>query len=235
MAAASGRRERWTAGRRSTSPCNARTERHPMTDRAILLVEDNPDDEALTLRAFKKHNITNHVVVAHDGAEALEYLFGTGRYAGRDMALTPQLILLDLNVEDAEDAALLLVHGLRRGGFEPVFERMHTPEALRAALAHQEWDIIFADYSMPHFSGTAALALVRERGLDLPFIFVSGTIGEDTAVEAMRAGAQDYVTKGNLKRLLPAVERELQDARERRDRKRAEAALRVTQERLRQV
>ena len=57
-----------------------------MTDRAILLVEDNPDDEALTLRAFKKHNITNHVVVAHDGAEALEYLFGTGRYAGRDMA-----------------------------------------------------------------------------------------------------------------------------------------------------
>ena len=80
-----------------------------------------------------------------------------------------------------------------------------------------------------------SLALVRERGLDLPFIFVSGTIGEDTAVEAMRAGAQDYVTKGNLKRLLPAVERELQDARERRDRKRAEAALRVTQERLRQV
>src|SRR5256886_7589031 len=112
---------------------------------------------------------------------------------------------------------------------------MDTPEALRAALAHQEWDIIFADYSMPHFSGTAALALVRERGLDLPFIFVSGTIGEDTAVEAMRAGAKDYVTKGNLKRLLPAVERELQDARERRDRKRAEATLRLTQERLRQV
>ena len=140
-----------------------------------------------------------------------------------------------LIVEDAEDDALLLVRELRRGGFEPAFERMDTPEALRAALAHQEWDIIFADYSMPHFSGTAALALVREGGLDLPFIFLSGTIGEDTAVEAMRAGAQDYVTKGNLKRLLPAVERELQDARERRDRKRAEATLRVTQERLRQV
>src|SRR2546426_5955595 len=88
---------------------------------------------------------------------------------------------------------------------------------------------------MPHFSGTAALAVGRERGLDLPFIFGSATIGEDTAVEAMRAGAQDYVTKGNLKRLLPAVERELRDARERRDRKRAEATLRVTQERLRQV
>ena len=140
-----------------------------------------------------------------------------------------------LIVEDAEDDALLLVRELRRGGFEPAFERVDTPDALRAALARQEWDILFADYSMPHFSGTAALALVRERELDLPFIFVSGTIGEDTAVEAMRAGAQDYVTKGNLKRLLPAVERELQDARERRDRKRAEATLRVTQERLRQV
>ncbi len=140
-----------------------------------------------------------------------------------------------LIVEDSEDDALLLVRELRRGGFEPAFERVDTPNALRAALARQEWDILFADYSMPHFSGTAALALVRERGLDLPFIFVSGTIGEDTAVEAMRAGAQDYVTKGNLKRLLPAVERELQDARERRDRKRAEATLRVTQERLRQV
>ena len=140
-----------------------------------------------------------------------------------------------LIVEDSEDDALLLVRELRRGGFEPAFERVDTPDALRAALARQEWDILFADYSMPHFSGTAALALVRERGLDLPFIFVSATIGEDTAVEAMRAGAQDYVTKGNLKRLLPAVERELRDARERRDRKRAEATLRVTQERLRQV
>src|SRR3989475_1074843 len=140
-----------------------------------------------------------------------------------------------LIVGDAEAAASRLGRELRRGGLEPAFERVDTPDALRAALARQEWDILFADYSMPHFSGTAALALVRERELDLPFIFVSGTIGEDTAVEAMRAGAQDYVTKGNLKRLLPAVERELQDARERRDRKRAEATLRVTQERLRQV
>src|SRR3989449_2409245 len=140
-----------------------------------------------------------------------------------------------LIVEDSEDDALLLVRELRRGGFEPAFERIDTPEALRAALARQEWDIIFADYSMPHFSGTAALALVRERGLDLPFIFVSGTIGEDTAVEAMGAAARDTAPRATLRRLLPAVERELQDARERRDRKRAEAALRVTQERLRQV
>jgi len=78
-----------------------------MTDRAILLVEDNPDDEALTLRALKKHNITNQVVVAHDGAEALEYLFGTGRYADRDMELMPQLILLDLKLPKLDGLEVL--------------------------------------------------------------------------------------------------------------------------------
>src|SRR5437879_12094017 len=107
MVAACGRRGRWGAGRRSTSPCDARTGRHPMTDRAILLVEDNPDDEALTLRAFKKHNITNEVVVAHDGAEALEYLFATGRYAGRDLEVMPQLILLDLKLPKVDGLEVL--------------------------------------------------------------------------------------------------------------------------------
>jgi hypothetical protein len=145
---------------------------------------------------------------------------------------TPLRVLI---AEDSEDDALLLVRELRRGGFEPTFERVDTPDALQAALARQEWDIVVADYSMPHFSGRAALSLVRERGLDVPFIFLSGTIGEDTAVEAMRAGAQDYFTKGNLKRLLPAVERELRESEGRRQRRRADEALRGQQELLRTV
>jgi two-component system, cell cycle sensor histidine kinase and response regulator CckA len=140
-----------------------------------------------------------------------------------------------LIAEDSEDDAVLLVRELRRGGFEPAVERVDTADALRAALDRADWDIIFADYTMPHFKGTDALALVRKRGLDVPFIFVSGSMGEDTAVTAMRAGAQDYVVKGNLKRLLPAVERELRDAGERRERKRTEETLRATRERLRQV
>src|SRR5438034_328894 len=214
-AAGSGPREPSIGEPPSTSPCDG-----PLGGRGgrvnagkILLVEDNPDDIALTMRALKSHNMTNDVVVAQDGVQALDYLFGAEGGAGPDEL--PAVVLLDLKL--------------------PKVNGLEVLQRIRAALARQEWDILFADYSMPHFSGTAALALVRERGLDLPFIFVSATIGEDTAVEAMRAGAQDYVTKGNLKRLLPAVERELRDARERRDRKRAEATLRVTQERLRQV
>lgn len=126
-----------------------------------------------------------------------------------------------LLVEDSEDDALLLISQLSQADYQPQWLRVDTREALLAALDRQEWDIVFADYSMPHFSGTAALAVVRERGLDIPFIFVSATIGEDTAVEAMRAGANDYVMKGNRKRLLPAVERELREATMRREQRRA--------------
>ncbi len=134
-----------------------------------------------------------------------------------------------LIVEDSEDDALLLVQHLREGGYAPHWQRVDTPEALTAALAAEEWDIVFADYTMPRFSGTRALALIRERGLDVPFVFVSGTIGEDTAVTAMKAGAQDYIMKGHLKRLLPAIERELREAQLRRERKRAEAELQLLQ------
>lgn len=122
---------------------------------------------------------------------------------------TPLQVLV---VEDsAEDTELLLAE-LRRGGYDPTYERVQTADALSAALDSQPWDIVLADYSMPGFNGARALRLVRDRGLDIPFLFVSGTIGEDTAVEAMRAGANDYIIKGHLKRLLPAIERELRDA-----------------------
>src|SRR5258708_2352370 len=130
-----------------------------------------------------------------------------------------------LIVEDVEDDALLIVRALTRAGHEPTYERVDTEAALSAALDRGPWDIVVSDYNMPHFSGTAALKVLRARDPDTPLIFVSGTMGEDVAVEAMRAGAQDYVTKGNLGRLVPAIERELRDSAGRRERKRAEEAL----------
>jgi diguanylate cyclase len=130
-----------------------------------------------------------------------------------------------LIVEDSENDALLLLRGLSRGGFEPQFERVETPEAMAAALSAQPWDIIVSDYSMPHFSGLAALWVLKQSGLDLPFILVSGTIGEDVAVEAMKAGAHDYVMKGNLQRLSSAIERELREAEVRKERKQTEGWL----------
>jgi two-component system, cell cycle sensor histidine kinase and response regulator CckA len=131
-----------------------------------------------------------------------------------------------LLIEDSEDDAQLLLRELRRGGYEPTHERVETAPTLKAALDRQAWDLVIGDYSMPHFSGVAALAIVRERGLDIPYICVSGTITEELAVAAMKAGANDYVTKGQLTRLVPAIERELRDARGREARRRAEAALR---------
>src|SRR5437879_3096552 len=127
--------------------------------------------------------------------------------------------------EDSEDDARLLHRELDRAGYQPTHERVDTPAAMAAALDRQAWDLVFGDYSMPAFSGPAALALLRARDLDTPFIFVSGTIGQDVAVEAMKAGAQDFLTKGNLRRLIPAVERELRDAEVRRERRRAQIAL----------
>ena len=100
-------------------------------------------------------------------------------------------------VEDSEDDAVLKLHELRRGGYDPTLERVDTPEAMNTALDRQTWDIVLSDYAMPHFSLDAALTMVREKGLDLPFVIVSGAIGEEAAVAAMRAGAQDYVMKAN--------------------------------------
>ena len=138
-----------------------------------------------------------------------------------------------LIVEDSEEDTQLLLHELRRGAYDPAFERVDTPAAMSAALDHQNWDLIVADFSMPQFNALAALELLNKKGLDLPFIIVSGTIGEEIAVSAMKNGARDYIMKGNLRRLVPAVQRELSEVVQRRERKRAEAELRINQEQFR--
>jgi len=131
-----------------------------------------------------------------------------------------------LAIDDSEDDTLLLSIEFKRGRLEADFTRVDTPEALQIALTGSHWDIVLCDYSMPHFNGMAALQTIRSITPDLPVIFVSGTVGEDVAVEAMRAGANDYLMKDNLKRLVPAVERELRDTVVRTARKRTEEALR---------
>ncbi|MGA2215659.1 MAG: histidine kinase dimerization/phospho-acceptor domain-containing protein, partial [Bryobacteraceae bacterium] len=119
-------------------------------------------------------------------------------------------------MEDSEDAAALLLLELRRGRWDVIHERVDTPQGMTAALNAHPWDVIIADYAMPYFSGPAALAMARERSADVPFILVSGHVGEETAVQSMRAGADDYLFKGDLRRLVPAVDRELNDAEGRR-------------------
>ncbi|MGA7723998.1 MAG: PAS domain S-box protein [Opitutaceae bacterium] len=130
-----------------------------------------------------------------------------------------------LIIEDSEDDALLVARYLREGGFDLVLERVDSPEAMRHALHRHPWDIVISDYKLPRFSGAAALEELKASGLDLPFIIVSGTIGEENAVGAMRAGARDYIMKDSLERLAHAVRRELHDAEERLRRRQAEAAL----------
>lgn len=130
-----------------------------------------------------------------------------------------------LVVEDSEFDAQIMLSILRQGGYDVTAQRVETADSLRAALAISPWDVILADYNLPDFSAPAALALVQASGLDIPFIIVSGGIGEDVAVAAMKAGAHDYVMKGNLQRLVPAVERELREAAVRASRQEAKQAL----------
>jgi len=132
-----------------------------------------------------------------------------------------------LLVEDSEMDAELVVYALRRGGFDPIYERVDTPEGMAAALDRQLWDVVIADYSMPRFRSEEALEMLRARGIEIPFISVSGTIGEEIAVSMMKAGAHDYVMKDNLTRLVPAIERELKAAKLRRERRQAEERARL--------
>lgn len=120
-----------------------------------------------------------------------------------------------LIIEDSEDDALLILRELRTGGFDPKSLRVETAEALIDALREKQWDMVLVDYFMPKFGGMDALRLIRERNPDIPVIFVSGVTGEEFAVTAMKAGANDYILKGSPKRLAPAVERELRDAESR--------------------
>jgi PAS domain S-box-containing protein len=124
-------------------------------------------------------------------------------------------VLNVLQVEDSEDDALLVLRELRRAGWRLSTERVQTADALATALAARGWDVVLADYALPGFTAVDALRMLQARRLDVPFIIVSGAIGEETAVAAMKAGAHDYVMKGHLGRLVPAIERELREAQDR--------------------
>lgn len=130
-----------------------------------------------------------------------------------------------LIVEDSQDDAELIVQLFKMEGYAIAFEQVETATQMRAALERRTWDIVISDHSLPRFSSLAALSLLKETGLDIPFIAVSGTLSEETAVTMMKTGAHDYLNKGNLTRLIPAVERELAQAKVRQERRRAEAAL----------
>ena len=140
-----------------------------------------------------------------------------------------------LIADDSEDDVVLLLRTLRKAGYEPVYERVSTALAMKAALHRQAWDIVISDYEMPNFGGFEALQVLKESGLDLPFILVSAVVSEETAVLAMKAGAHDYMMKRKLARLAPAIERELREAQTRVARKVAEAALRQSEAQLRQA
>lgn len=138
-----------------------------------------------------------------------------------------------LLVEDSEEDALLVAHELRSHDYTLRLKRIQNQDGFLAALKEPPWDVIIADYSLPQFGAMAALNLLQESGLDVPFIIVSGAIGEETAVAAMKAGAHDYIMKDKLARLVPALEREMREAKMRHERKQAEIDLRNSRDQLR--
>lgn len=144
-------------------------------------------------------------------------------------------LLRVLFVEDSADDAELMLRHLRKAGFAPFAQRVETRQAMQAALASQAWDIVISDHSMPGFSSFDALSVLGESGLDLPFILVSGAIGEEQAVQMMKAGAHDFLFKNNLSRLGAAIERELNEAEGRKARRRAEQSLQANVTRLKQA
>jgi PAS domain S-box-containing protein len=136
-----------------------------------------------------------------------------------------------LVVEDSEDDAMLAMRMLKRGGFEPTYRRVQEVESMRNALTNEHWDAVLSDFRLPRFNGVEALDVFRASGLDIPFIFFSGTIGEETAVAAMKAGASDYVMKQNMARLAPVLERELGQALIRAEHRKGQIELEASRDR----
>ena len=138
-------------------------------------------------------------------------------------------------VEDSDSDAALLLRDLQRAGYDVVHERVQTAQEMEAALDAGPWDIVLSDYHLPQFDARVCLDVVRASGVDVPVIIVSGTVGEDTAVEALHAGASDFLLKGRLARLGPAIDRELREKQDRDTRRRVEEALRQSEQRYRQI
>src|SRR4030042_1738984 len=140
-----------------------------------------------------------------------------------------------LMVEDSEDDALLIIRELKKGGYDPVYERVETATAMKKALKEKQWDIILCDYTLPKFSVAKAIALLKETNIDIPFILVTGSVGEEVAVECMRLGAHDYIMKNNLSRLCLAIAGELEEADSRSKSKQAESQREAALEALRET
>src|SRR3984957_10434121 len=136
---------------------------------------------------------------------------------------TPLSVLM---VEDSDEDTELVIQELSRGEYDVSFERVDTPQALSAALKNKTWDVVICAFSITNFPGADALRLLREKNLDTPFIYISGTIGEEAAIVALKQGAHDYVMKSSLKRLIPAIQRELEEAERRREKAHLERQLR---------
>lgn len=144
-------------------------------------------------------------------------------------------LLRVLMVEDSEDDVFLEIRVLKKSGYDPEYIRVDTAETMAGALREKTWDVVLCDYKLPVFSGLEAIALLKRINLDIPLIIVSGTIGEETAAECMRMGAHDYIMKDNLSRLVPAIEREMKEAKSRAERRRAEAAFQESEMRYRML
>src|SRR5664280_954216 len=143
-------------------------------------------------------------------------------------------LLRVLMVDDSEDDVQLIIRELKKGGYDPLYERVETGVAMQKALQEKQWDIVLCDYKMPKFNALSAITVFKKENIDIPLIIVSGAIGEETAVECMRLGAQDYIVKGNFFRLCPAIARELKDAEVRSKKKQVESERKAALEALHQ-